>query len=188
MGTAEWVGNGSDVTAASSVDAARAKIFIRKMESGIKSQLALEARTRGTSRKNKGISTTCSYSNDICWEILLCIRNRFDFSSYSVDRLLPHQKCGASDLSRQVKWHLRNSRRGQHLANSHAKTCGILPASLSRYATTALQHKRGAFSALTRTIRLLIVHAFVRGHYNSRIASQDLPAKERDEKQLNIIS
>ena len=32
----EWVGNGSDVTAASSVDAARAKIFIRKMESRIK--------------------------------------------------------------------------------------------------------------------------------------------------------
>ena len=30
--------------------------------------------------------------------------------------------------------------------------------------------------------------AFVRGHYNSRIASQDLPAKERDEKQLDIIS
>ena len=151
-----WVGNGSDVTAASSVDAARAKIFIRKMESGIKSQLALEARTRGTSRKNKGrISTTCSYSNDICWEILLCIRNRFDFSFLfcRYPRLLPRQKCGASDLSRQVKWHLRNSRRGQHSANSHAKTCGILPASLSRYATTAtaLQHRRGAFSALTRS-------------------------------------
>ena len=47
-----WVGNSydaNDVIAASNVDAARAKIFIRKMESRIKSQLAVEARTRGTS-------------------------------------------------------------------------------------------------------------------------------------------
>ena len=114
---------------------------------------------------------------------------------------LNHRNSRSARSQRKMWWHLRNSAVGRRQHFGPFSCGGMQHASPSLVMQRPHSNANSPCSAVhflrlpndrDRTGLLLVdvissARAFVRGHYYSRIASQDLPGIERDKKHLDIM-